>query len=98
MSYRQRRAAGQLDDNRYAMTTDNETTVNESPLAPPTVPWAAVVTGRDTKLAVDQPSLLFASYDNLDIASVGKELDELLVVLIELLGGKILHQLDRDPN
>ena len=33
----------------------------------------------DTKLAVDQPSLLFASYDNPDIASVGKELDDLLV-------------------
>ena len=47
-----------------AMTTDSETTVNESPLAPPTVPWAAVDTDRDTKLAVDQPSLLFASYDN----------------------------------
>ena len=80
------------------MTTDNETRVNESPLAPLIVPWAAVDTGRDTKLAVDQPSLLFAGYDNPDMASVGKELDELLVVLIELLGGKIPHQLDRDPN
>ena len=52
----------------------------------------------DTKLAVDQPSLLFASYDNPDIAAVGKELDEPLFALIELLGGKIPHQLDRDPN
>src|SRR5258708_38214434 len=41
----------------------------------------------DTRLAVDQPSLLFASYDNPDIASVGKDLDELLVTLIELLVG-----------
>jgi len=57
-----------------------------------------VDTDDDTKLAVDQPSLLFASYDNPDIASVGKELDELLVTLIELLGGKIPHQLDHNPN
>src|SRR5271156_769993 len=49
----------------------------------------------DTQLAVDQPSLLFASYDSPEIAAVGKELDELLVALIELLGGKIPHQLDR---
>jgi hypothetical protein len=57
-----------------------------------------VDTDDDTKLAVDQPSLLFASYDNPDIASVGKELDELPVTLIELLGGKIPHQLDHNPN
>jgi uncharacterized protein (DUF302 family) len=57
-----------------------------------------VDTDGDTKLAVDQPSLLFASYDNPDIASVGKELDDLLVKLIELLGGKIPHQLDHNPN
>jgi len=49
----------------------------------------------DTQLAVDQPSPLFASYDSPEIATVGKELDELLVALIELLGGKIPHQLDR---
>lgn len=32
----------------------------------------------DTKLAVDQPSLLFASYDNPQVADVGRELDALL--------------------
>jgi uncharacterized protein (DUF302 family) len=47
----------------------------------------------DTKLAVDQPSLLFASYDNPDIAAVGQELDALLVGLIELLGGEVPGQL-----
>jgi hypothetical protein len=43
----------------------------------------------DTKLAVDQPSLLFASYDNPDIAAVGLELDGLLTQLIGLLGGQL---------
>src|SRR5271168_2687466 len=52
-----------------------------------------VDTDDDTKLAVDQPSLLFASYDNPDIASVGQELDALLVGLIELLGGEVPNQL-----
>src|ERR1700739_3871070 len=47
----------------------------------------------DTKLAVDQPSLLFASYHNSDIAAVGHELDALLVELIELLGGEVPKQL-----
>ncbi|WP_123027361.1 DUF302 domain-containing protein [Mycolicibacterium stellerae] len=47
----------------------------------------------DTLLAVDQPSLLFASYDNPEIGAVGEELDELLARLIELLGGKIPSQL-----
>jgi hypothetical protein len=47
----------------------------------------------DTKLAVDQPSLLFASYDNPDIAAVGLELDALLVGVIELLGGVVPAQL-----
>jgi len=47
----------------------------------------------DTKFAVDQPSLLFASYDNPDIAAVGQELDALLVGLIELLGGAVPGQL-----
>jgi hypothetical protein len=47
----------------------------------------------DTQLAVDQPSLLFASYDNPDIAAVGQELDALLVGLIELLGGEAPGQL-----
>ena len=47
----------------------------------------------DTRLAVDQPSLLFGSYDNADIAAVGQELDGLLVGLIELLGGEVPDQL-----
>lgn len=46
-----------------------------------------------TRFAVDQPSLLFASYDNSDIASVGRELDALLAALIELLGGEVPQQL-----
>lgn len=41
----------------------------------------------DTKLAVDQPSLLFASYGNPQVAGVGRELDRLLAELITLLGG-----------
>ena len=47
----------------------------------------------DTMFAVDQPSLLFASYDNPDIAAVGQELDALLVGLIELLGAEVPNQL-----
>jgi uncharacterized protein (DUF302 family) len=47
----------------------------------------------DTRLAVDQPSLLFASYDNPEIAAVGQELDALLVGLIELLDGEVPDQL-----
>jgi hypothetical protein len=47
----------------------------------------------DTKLAVDQPSLLFGSYDNPDITAVGFELDGLLAGLITLLGGEIPAQL-----
>jgi hypothetical protein len=42
----------------------------------------------DTKLAVDQPSLLFNSYDNADIAEVGTELDDLLAQLIRRLGSE----------
>jgi hypothetical protein len=41
----------------------------------------------DTRLAVDQPSLLFDSYDKPEIAAVGRELDGLLGVLITSLGG-----------
>ena len=41
----------------------------------------------DTKFAVDQPSLLFSSYGNPDIAAVGDELDALLARLITTLGG-----------
>ena len=47
----------------------------------------------DTKLAVDQPSLLFGSYGNPDIAAVGYELDGLLADLIGLLGGDVPAQL-----
>jgi len=43
----------------------------------------------DTKLAVDQPSLLFASYDNPDIATVGYRLDYLLSLLIIDMGGDL---------
>jgi hypothetical protein len=48
----------------------------------------------DTKFAVDQPSLLFDSYDNPDIAAVGLELDALLAQLIKLLGGDVPAQLE----
>jgi hypothetical protein len=40
----------------------------------------------DTQLAIDQPSLLFASLDNSQITDVGRELDSLLAQLISLLG------------
>ena len=43
----------------------------------------------DTKLAVDQPSLLFASYTNPDIATVGYRLDYLLALLISTMGGDV---------
>ena len=41
----------------------------------------------DTKLAVDQPSLPVASYDNPQISEVGRELGALLAQLITMLGG-----------
>jgi hypothetical protein len=47
----------------------------------------------DTKLAVDQPSLLFDSYGKPEIAAVGRELDGLLAGLITSLGGDIPPQL-----
>jgi Domain of unknown function DUF302 len=47
----------------------------------------------DTKFAVDQPSLLFASYGNPHIAAVGLELDGLITQLISLLGGEVPSQL-----
>jgi hypothetical protein len=47
----------------------------------------------DTKLAVDQPSMLFASYGNPHITDVGRELDALLAQLITLLGGNPPPQL-----
>ncbi|MFF2361163.1 hypothetical protein ACFVU0_00330 [Streptomyces sp. NPDC058122] len=43
----------------------------------------------DTKLAVDQPSLSFDSYENPRIAEVGRELDAHLAQLITLLGGDV---------
>ena len=52
----------------------------------------------DTKFAVDQPSVLFASYHNPDIDTVGKELDALLIGLIELLGGEVPKQLRSHVN
>ena len=52
----------------------------------------------DTKFAVDQPSLLFASYHNADIDTVGEELDALLVGLVELLGGEVPKQLRNHAN
>jgi hypothetical protein len=50
----------------------------------------------DTKLAVDQPSLLFDSYDKPEFAAVGRELDGLLARLITLLGGDLSPQLGTD--
>jgi Domain of unknown function DUF302 len=47
----------------------------------------------DTKFTVDQPSLLFNSYDDPAIAAVGQELDALVVELIELLGGEVPNEL-----
>lgn len=47
----------------------------------------------DTQFAVDQPSLLFASYHNPQIAEVGRELDALLAQLITLLGAEAPAQL-----
>jgi hypothetical protein len=49
----------------------------------------------DTKLAVDQPSLLYASYDNPDIATVGEELDRLLARLIIAMDGDLPSALRR---
>jgi uncharacterized protein (DUF302 family) len=48
----------------------------------------------DTKLAVDQPSLLFDSYGKPEIAAVGRELDGLLAGLITSLGGDVTTFLD----
>jgi hypothetical protein len=49
----------------------------------------------DTKLAVDQPSMFFASYGNPDIESVGYELDGLLAQLITDMGGELPSELGR---
>ena len=47
----------------------------------------------DTKLAVDQPSLLFASYGNADIEKVGCRLDYLLSRLIINMGADLPPEL-----
>jgi hypothetical protein len=47
----------------------------------------------DTKLAIDQPSLIFDSFGNPQVAEVGRELDESLAQLITLLGGDVPRQL-----
>jgi hypothetical protein len=47
----------------------------------------------DTKLAVDQPSLLFASYNNPDIEQVGYRLDYLLALLIINMGADLPSEL-----
>jgi len=47
----------------------------------------------DTKLAVDQPSLLFHSYDNPDVEEVGCRLDYLLALLIINLGADLPSEL-----
>jgi hypothetical protein len=52
----------------------------------------------DTKLAVDQPSLLFDSYDKPEIAVVGRELDGLLVGLITSMGGDVPRQLGSEKS
>jgi uncharacterized protein (DUF302 family) len=43
----------------------------------------------DTKLAVDQPSLLFASYNHPAITAVGEQLDQLLALLITTMAGNL---------
>jgi hypothetical protein len=45
---------------------------------------------------VDQPSLLFDSYDKPEIADVGRELDGLLAGLITSLGGDVTAFVDAD--
>ena len=52
----------------------------------------------DTKLAVDQPSLLFASYNNPDIESVGCRLDYLLALLIINMGGDVPSELSNGAS
>jgi hypothetical protein len=52
----------------------------------------------DTKFAVDQPSLLFNSYENPAIAAVGLELDGWITQLISLLGGEVPAQLAAETH
>jgi len=49
----------------------------------------------DTYLAVDQPSALFASYNNPAITDVGNYLDELLAGLLRKLNAPVPPELDR---
>lgn len=46
-----------------------------------------------TKIAVDQPSLIFDSYRNSDVSAVGTELDRLVSGLIMMLGGEVPAEL-----
>jgi uncharacterized protein (DUF302 family) len=52
----------------------------------------------DTKLAVDQPGLLFASYDNPAITAVGEQLDQLLARLIVIMDGEPPAELRHAPS
>ena len=47
----------------------------------------------NTRFAVDQPSTLFASYDNPAIAEVGRELDRLVANLLTKLGAPVPEEL-----
>ncbi|MET0704420.1 MAG: DUF302 domain-containing protein [Mycobacterium sp.] len=47
-----------------------------------------------TNLVMDQPSTVFASYADPDIAAVGLELDKLVARLIELLGAAVPAEFD----
>src|SRR5262245_42212016 len=49
----------------------------------------------DTYLAVDQPSALFASYNNPAITEVGNYLDELLAGLLRKLNAPVPLELER---
>ncbi len=52
----------------------------------------------DTYLAVDQPSALFASYDNAAITKVGNYLDGLLVGLLRRLNAPVPPELEQASN
>ncbi|MEV8514607.1 DUF302 domain-containing protein [Dactylosporangium sp. NPDC051484] len=54
--------------------------------------------GGGTRLAVDQPSLLFASYGDARIAEVGEELDALLARLLALLDADPPKELTPRPG
>ncbi|MFE3959201.1 DUF302 domain-containing protein [Nocardia sp. NPDC059091] len=46
-----------------------------------------------TTFAVDQPSLMFGSFNDPIVTAVGRELDSLLATLIRLLGGQVPQEL-----